>query len=102
MPVSELLPLYAPFVGLLGVTFWLGVLSARVGVLEREMKERKAREVSDRDDRDRIVRLETKVDDLSVKMDQTQRELATVHRLLANAASGRGNRSLCITEEGEA
>ena len=49
MNLADALTLYAPLVGLLGVVFWLGVLSNRVVTLEREARERKNRDSRDSD-----------------------------------------------------
>lgn len=90
MTVAEVLQFYAPFVGLLGVVFWLGVLSNRVVTLEREERDRKEREKAIVDERDRIVRMETTIDAMKGQLDKVVRELAGVQRQLANLAAGRG------------
>ena len=90
MTLSEALQLYAPLAGLLAVVFWLGVLSNRVVTLEREERDRKEREKSIVDERDRIVRMETTIDAMKGQMDRVVRELAGVQRQLANLAAGRG------------
>lgn len=89
MTLSEALQLYAPLAGLLAVVFWLGVLSNRVATLEREERDRKDREKHDAGERDRIVRMETKMDDMKEKIDGLGRELGVVHRQLANMVTGR-------------
>ena len=90
MTLSEALQLYAPLAGLLAVVFWLGVLSNRVVTLEREERDRKEREKTIADERDRIVRMETTIDAMKGQMDRVVRELAGVQRQLANLAAGRG------------
>lgn len=90
MTFTQLVQLYAPLAGLLVVTFWLGVLSSRVMTLEREERDRKEREKDGQDDHDSIVRMETHIEALTDGLKAVQRELAGVHRALANMASGKG------------
>lgn len=78
MTVTQGLPFYAPFAGLLAVVFWLGVLSNRVATLERE-------------ERDRLPRVETLLDSVSDKVGRVERQVEGVHRQLANLATGKNN-----------
>lgn len=87
---TQLVQLYAPLAGLLVVTFWLGVLSARVMTLEREERARKQRDRDDQSDHDSIVRMEAHIETLTKGQEAMQRELAGVHRALAHMASGKG------------
>lgn len=89
MSIAQLLQFYAPMAGLLGVVFWLGVLSNRVATLEREERDRKDREKLATDERDRIVRMETKMDAMEAKIDHLGREMAGMQRQLANIITGR-------------
>lgn len=91
MTLSQALQLYAPLAGLLAVVFWLGVLSNRVSTLEREERDRKARDIANVADRDKITRLETLIDGASEKMERFERQLDGVHRQLANIATRSGN-----------
>lgn len=91
MTVSETLQFYAPFAGLLAVVFWLGVLSNRVATLEREERDRKAREKDGLTDRDKVTRMETLLDGSIEKIESLGRQLDGVHRQLANIATRSGN-----------
>ena len=82
---------YAPFAGLLAVVFWLGVLSNRVATLEREERDRKGRDKTDFEERDRLTRVETILDSLSDKVGRVERQVEGVHRQLANLATGKNN-----------
>lgn len=99
MTVTQLLQLYAPLAGLLAVVFWLGVLSNRVLTLEREVRELKERAKGETDERERIVRMEVKMDDMKDKLESVGRELATVHRQLANMVSRRGGKIVNLDPE---
>lgn len=100
MTVTQLLQLYAPLAGLLAVVFWLGVLSNRVLTLEREVRDLKERAKAETDERERIVRMEVKMDDMKEKLESVGRELATVHRQLANMVSRRGGKIVNLDPEG--
>lgn len=90
--VVEIVQLYAPLAGLLVMAFWLGILSNRVVTLEREERDRKETDRNEATQRDRIVRMETKLDLMRDELDKVQRELSVIHRILANMASGAGGK----------
>lgn len=91
LTLSQIVQFYAPFVGLLGVVFWLGVLSNRVATLEREERDRKGRDKSEFEERDRLTRVETLLDTVSDKVGRVERQVEGVHRQLANLATGKSN-----------
>lgn len=80
MSLAQLVQLYAPFAGLMALSAWMGALSQRVKHLEGE---------GINQTRDKVIALEVKVDNLTVSTDRTGRELAGVHRQLANLAAGK-------------
>lgn len=100
MTVEQLLQLYAPLAGLLAITFWLGVLSARVTTLEREERDRKVIEREAPEERDRVTRLETKFEAIDDHFEQMQRSISEIQRSLSNLVTGRGNRPIRIEERG--
>lgn len=99
MTLTELLQFYAPLAGLLVMAFWVGALSNRVATLEREERDRKTRDRDDLDERDRMVRLETKLEGVETKLGGVERELGTVHRLIANLATGQGGKVIHFGDE---
>jgi hypothetical protein len=80
MTVEQLLQFYAPFAGLLGVVFWLGVLSNRVKNLEDDIKP-PAHLV---EDHDRLVTLETEVRAMRAEQEKQGRGIEGIQRTLAN------------------
>lgn len=92
MTITELVQLYAPLAGLLVMAFWVGALSNRVATLEREERDRKTRDQAELNERDRMVRVETKLESVETKLESVERELGSVHRLIANLATGQGGK----------
>jgi hypothetical protein len=92
MSPTDLVQLYAPLVGLIGLAFWVGALSQRVRTLERDVADLK----SDGDDeltvRDRLTVLETKFDIASDDLKSIKRVMEGVQRQLGNIlTNGRQN-----------
>lgn len=77
---AQVLQLYAPFVGLMALSFWMGVLSQRVRHLESfgYMK------VSNQ-----VVEIMTKMKGFDEKLDSLDRRTEGVQRQLANLSMGR-------------
>jgi hypothetical protein len=88
MTVQQLVQLYAPLAGLLAVVFWLGVLSERVRRLREDVTSLEQSDAATKDG-ERLVRLETKMEGVKECLESTDRQLAGIHRQLANIASGR-------------
>ena len=99
MEIGQALQFWTPLVGLLVMAFWLGVLSNRVATLEREERDRTAREAGDQVERERIVRVETKLDGAIATLSSLQREVAGVQRALGRLAFGRSGRLGEVAEE---
>lgn len=80
MTLGHLVQLYAPFAGLMALSFWMGTLSQRVKRLEGE---------GINETRDKVIALEVKVDNLTTAVEKASRELSGMHRQLANIAAGK-------------
>lgn len=80
MTLTQLVQLYAPFAGLMALSAWMGALSQRVKHLEGE---------GINQTRDKVIALEVKVDNLITASERGTREIAGVHRQLANLAAGK-------------
>lgn len=91
MTVTQGLQFYAPFAGLMAVVFSVGVLSNRVATLEREERDRKGRDKTDFEERDRLTRVGTLLGSLGDKVGRVERQGEGVHRQLANLATGKNN-----------
>jgi hypothetical protein len=87
MTPTELAQFYTPLIGLIGLAFWVGGLSNRVKTLEREAKERKDEGKDDDADHDRIVRMETILERMELKMGTVERDMSGVQRALAKMTS---------------
>jgi hypothetical protein len=83
MTVTELVQLYAPLCGLLGVVFWLGVLSQKVKNLEDCVATLK-RDHTDGDNSDRLIRVEVKMEAMSAELSTMSRAMQGVQRQLGN------------------
>lgn len=84
LTVSQLLQFYAPLAGLLGVVFWLGVLSERVKTLSRRVDDlEKAGEEAGGDVR-KLVTLEVQMGNVLTRLDSVDRSLSGVQRQLGN------------------
>lgn len=97
MTVEQLLQFYAPLAGLLAVVFWLGMLTQRVRDLEKTTDDRERRvkalemgDATDRDERDRLVRVEAELEHHGKSLESIDRALAGINRQLATIATGRG------------
>ena len=99
MEIGQALQFWTPLVGLLVMAFWLGVLSNRVSTLEREERDRKTRDGAESAERERIVRVETKLDGAITTLASVQREIAGMQRSLGNLSTGRGNRAVQLVDE---
>lgn len=87
MDLGQVAAFYAPFVGLLGVVFWLGVLSQRVKQLESTVSDlREADETGNKGDR--LTRLEVKMEHANDKLDSLERGMQGVQRQLGNLMTG--------------
>jgi hypothetical protein len=83
MTVTELVQLYAPLAGLLGVVFWLGVLSEKVKNLQRAV-ETLERELGDGGGGERLVRLEVQMTSVADQLKGIHRSMDGVQRQLGN------------------
>lgn len=102
--LDQILRLYAPFAALMGIAFWVGVLSARVITLEREERARKERERIEGDKHDgmkeKLTILETTMQfevksikdaierqgaQTTMAIDKIGRDIAGINRTIANA-----------------
>lgn len=91
MTIAQLLQLYAPLVGLLGLAFWSGVLTNKVSNQKEDLEEVKAT-VAGLKTRlelpnvnvERLVRVETKVDALEPRLLAIDRTLQGIQRQVAN------------------
>lgn len=83
MTVTELVQLYAPLAGLLGVVFWLGVLSQKVRALESTL-----RSIEEHDgpggNSERLVRLEVTMEGVQTTLLSLDRGMQGVQRQLGN------------------
>jgi len=87
MNLGQVAAFYAPFVGLLGVVFWLGVLSQRVKQLETTVVE--LREADDTGKKgDRLTRLEVQMEHANEKLESLDRGMQGVQRQLGNLMTG--------------
>lgn len=84
MSLTELVQLYTPLAGLVAMAFYMGVLTQRVRALERT-------QTTDREDTERLVRVETKVDGFGIEIGQIKMSIEGIHRALANIVTGRGS-----------
>jgi predicted ATP-grasp superfamily ATP-dependent carboligase len=89
MTVNELVQLYAPLAGLLGVVFWLGVLSEKVSALKTKLKELENKIEKDEEEGKEIVRLQVKVDNLETTAKSIQRSVEGIQRQLGNLMTGK-------------
>lgn len=88
MTLAQVLQLYAPFVGLMALAFWMGVLSQRVRQLEKD---------SDRGAvSTQVTRLEVKMETAEKKLDSIDSHLQGVARQLGNVAMGRVGQAIEI------
>lgn len=80
MTISELVQLYVPLAGLIGMAFWTGVLSQRVRQLENRWTTERA---------DSLVRMEAKVDAQGKDLEKISVSIEGIHRALGNIMSGK-------------
>lgn len=80
MNLPELLQLYLPLAGLIGMAFWTGVLSQRVRQLEDRWSTERA---------DSLVRLETKVDAQGKDLEKIAVSVEGIHRAIGNIMQGK-------------
>lgn len=83
MTLSQLVQLYAPLAGLLGVVFWLGMLTQQVRTLKEDMKEIRI-EDGPGGSRERLVRLEVQMENAANKLESIERGMQGVQRQLGN------------------
>lgn len=81
MTLAQVLQLYAPFVGLMALAFWMGVLSQRVRQLEKDCDHGTVS--------NQVTRLEVKMEAAEKKLDSIDGHLQGVARQLGNVAMGR-------------
>lgn len=82
MTLAEVVQLYAPLVGLLGLAFWTGVLSEQVRNLRSRVGKLES-EDSDADGRELAV-LKSKMETVSEDMQGVKRAMEGVQRQLGN------------------
>jgi hypothetical protein len=82
MVFSQVIQLYAPFLGLIALAFWTGVLSQRVKGLEKSTEDFSA-------SHDAIIRMTTVMEGLKEKLDALERNGQNTNRQLANLAAGK-------------
>ena len=84
MTVTQLFQLYAPLVGMLGLAFWVGVLSQRVKQLEETAKELKDAHDDQNAVFERLVRLEVNMENVVNQLGSLDRGMQGVQRQLGN------------------
>lgn len=84
MTVAQIFQLYAPLVGLLGLAFWVGVLSQRVKQLEDTAKELKDAHDDQSAVFERLVRLEVNMENAVTQLGSLDRGMQGVQRQLGN------------------
>lgn len=82
MTVPQLLQLYAPLAGLLGLAFWVGVLSERVKNLRFDVQELKSENVEGGSPA--IIRLKVEMEGVKGAMEKLTRSMEGVQRQLGN------------------
>lgn len=92
MTLAQVLQLYAPLVGLLGLAFWSGVLTNKVTNQKEDLEEVKETVESLKTvlalpnvNVERLVRVETKVDALDPRLAAIDRTLQGIQRQVANS-----------------
>ena len=88
IPVAMLLQIYAPLAGLLGVAFWLGVLTQRVKISERRQDKTDERLGALDDDKFEVGRRDEKLTNVENAVADIKRDIHAIQRTLANLASG--------------
>lgn len=83
LSVTQVLQFYAPFAGLLGVVFWVGVLSQRVADLRERVKKLEAADDTDGSG-ERLVRLEVNTENMTKAVESMKRSMDGVQRQLGN------------------
>lgn len=84
MNLTELIQFYAPFAGLMALSAWVGALSERVRNLQASVKKLENEEPSGRD---RMIRLETKMEGVETSIGSIDRSIQGINRQLANLAN---------------
>lgn len=84
MTVTQLFQLYAPLAGLLGLAFWVGVLSQRVRQLETTAKELRDGAHDQNAVIERLVRLEVQMEHSTASLTSVDRSLQGIQRQLGN------------------
>lgn len=82
MTVPQLLQLYAPLAGLLGLAFWVGVLSERVKGLRFDVQELKNENTAG--GAPAIIRLKVEMEAVKEALGKLTRGMESVNRQLAN------------------
>lgn len=92
MSVAELVQLYAPLAGLLGLAFCSGVLFNQVAslksgsdALRTDLDDVQKAMASPNLNVERLVRVETKVDAIGPRLDAVDRTLQGMQRMVANS-----------------
>lgn len=88
MTFALVLQLYAPFVGLMALAFWMGVLSQRVRQLEKDCDRGSLLE--------RVTRLEVKMDGADKKLDHIDTNMQGINRQLANIAMNKVGEAVAL------
>lgn len=83
MTVPQLLQLYMPLAGLLGMAFWVGMLSQRVTDLKEDVASLKA-DSGDGGSAERLVRLEVQMEGVKAGIDKLNRGMDAINRQLGN------------------
>ena len=84
MTVAEVFQLYVPLAGLVGLAFWVGVLSQRVRGLEDRLSDEKG-------DAARLVRVETVLTAQAEDLKGLRASIDGLNRSLSNLMTGRGS-----------
>lgn len=87
LTLPQIVQLYAPLLGLLGLAFWTGSLSERVKVAERTLKELREGEALGQAMRERIARFDERQDLMGKSVEKLERLMEGVQRQLANLAN---------------
>lgn len=89
LPLSTLVQLYAPLVGMLGLAFWSGILTQRLADLLRRVLKLEVASDGDVTVAVDLGRIDQRLQNLETNYGHVGRDISTIQRTLANLATGR-------------
>lgn len=89
LTVKDILSLYAPLAGIVGLAFWTGVLSQKIADVVRRVLHLEGKETGDNAVIVQLAQLEERINGWGKGQEKLERSMSEVQRTIANMTSGR-------------